>query len=505
MSKHVKRLVRLFTVSLVLIIVNNFSYAQGEFVIVDTGQDVCYNATQPITPPTIGQAFYGQDAQYDGNQPFYQDNGDGTVSDLNTGLMWQKTPDLQNKSTFFDALEGAETFNLAGYDDWRLPSIKELYSLIQFYGSSFDTIAYIDTSYFDFAWGNTSIGERLIDAQYWSNTQYVGLTMPGGDTTVFGVNFADGRIKGYPRDGVGPTQQEMEQYVRYVRGNENYGINDYVDNGDGTITDNATGLMWQKTDDGTTRNWGAALTYAESLGLAGYTDWRLPNSKELQSIVDYTRAPDAVNPAMQSAAIDPVFDVTEEESWFWTGTTLLEAGPDIGTEGIYVTFGRAMGYMFDPLLQDTIYCNVHGAGAQRGDPKAGDPAQWPYGFGPQGDERRIFNYVRCVRDAASTGVEDEDSIEQVPDEYSFSPAYPNPFNPTTTLSFELASGGYVSLEIYDVTGRSVGAQNFVPQDQYLSAGSHSVIWDAEGMMSGIYFARLTAGDFQQTQKLLFLK
>jgi hypothetical protein len=43
--------------------------------------------------------------------------------------------------------------------------------------------------------------------------------------------------------------------------------------------------------------------------------------------------------------------------------------------------------------------DVHGAGAQRSDPKAGDPAQYPYGRGPQGDDIRIYNYVRCVRDA----------------------------------------------------------------------------------------------------------
>jgi hypothetical protein len=62
------------------------------------------------------------------------------------------------------------------------------------------------------------------------------------NTTVFGVNFADGRIKGYPGD-ISPRGQPMKQFVRYVRGNPEYGINDFADNGDGTITDTATGLM----------------------------------------------------------------------------------------------------------------------------------------------------------------------------------------------------------------------------------------------------------------------
>ena len=47
----------------------------------------------------------------------------------------------------------------------------------------------------------------------------------------------------------------------------------------------------------------------------------------------------------------------------------------------------------------TNYMNVHGAGAQRSDPKSGDPADWPTGHGPQGDEIRIYNYVRCLRSA----------------------------------------------------------------------------------------------------------
>jgi len=58
-----------------------------------------------------------------------------------------------------------------------------------------------------------------------------------------------------------------------------------------------------------------------------------------------------------------------------------------------VAFGRAMGYM------DGAWRDVHGAGAQRSDPKAGDPADYPTGNGPQGDAIRIYNYVRLMRDA----------------------------------------------------------------------------------------------------------
>lgn len=365
----------------------------GSYPIVDTGQRSFYDDQDVVAAPGVGEAFYGQDADYHGAQPAYQQNGDGTVSDLNTGLMWQASPDLDNKVTFAGAVVAAHTFNLAGYDDWRLPTIKELYSLIQFTGSSHTLTPYIDTAYFDFRFGDESSGERVIDGQYWSSTEYVGLTM-GGDATVFGVNFADGRIKGYPRD-VGPGGMPNTQFVRYVRGNPDYGINSFVDNGDGTIEDMATGLTWQGTDSGSTLDWQGALAYCENLDLAGAGDWRLPNAKELQSIVDYGRAPDALNPARVGPAINPVFEVTETESYYWTGTTLLEAPPMLGTgtHAVYIAFGQAWGNMGG-------WTNVHGAGAQRSDPKSGYPAEWADGMGPQGDEIRIYNYARCVRGRA---------------------------------------------------------------------------------------------------------
>ncbi len=262
---------------------------------------------------------------------------------------------------------------------------------MDFRGYSARTVAesrpYLDTHYFGFVYGNQSQGERLIDAQYWSATEYVGTTMRG-DPTVFGVNFADGRIKGYPKLR-GRLQTVARHFVRYVRGNPQYGRNDFVDNGDGTVTDRATGLMWTKRDSGTAMNWEAALKCAEDLDLAGHDDWRLPNAKELQSIVDYSRAPDAADPKRRGPAIDPVFEVTTPESWFWTSTTHLE-NRTCGF-AVYVCFGQAFGTM------NGVLTNVHGAGAQRSDPKAGDPTAWAGGNGPQGDQVRILNYVRCVR------------------------------------------------------------------------------------------------------------
>ena len=390
----------------------DFLFAAGmtslTYPIVDTGQTTCYNNSGAISCPQPGEAFYGQDAQHAGNQSSYVDNGDGTVTDLNTGLMWQQA--YSGKMTWGDALAGAEAFSLAGYDDWRLPTIKELYSLIDFSGidpsgwngSTSNLVPFIDTDYFDFEYGDTSAGERIIDAQYWSSTEYVGTTM-GDIPTTFGVNFADGRIKGYGR--MNPSGGEMTQFVRYVRGNTDYGVNNFVDNSDGTITDNATGLMWAGDDSGAGLNWEEALAWVEAQNAAnhlGYSDWRLPNAKELQSIVDYNRSPYTTG----SAAIDPLFNATAitneagqtDYPSYWSSTTHANWTDTPGAFGVYVAFGRAMGYMHGS------WTDVHGAGAQRSDPKSGDPAGWPTGHGPQGDAIRIYNYVRLVRDTGQASL-----------------------------------------------------------------------------------------------------
>ena len=377
------------------------------YVIVGTNQTKFYDDLNEISKPAKGEAFYGQDASYSSNSPDYTDNGDGTITDNLTGLMWSQSADINkdgiidydDKLTQSEAVSEAESFSLAGYTDWRLPTIKELYSLIIFSGLDVDPMSgtgstpFINTDYFEFAYGDIDAGERIIDAQFATTTLDVGDSQFGGGNLMFGVNFADGRIKGYPTGAMPGQTTGKKFYVLYVRGNESYGQNTFVDNGDGTITDKATGLMWMQNDSGEGMNWEEALEYAESKEFAGYSDWRLPNIKELQSIVDYSRAPGATG----SAAIDPLFTCTHIQNeagqpdfpYYWSGTT--HASVRNGGSAAYVSFGRAMGY-FNYEWQD-----VHGAGAQRSDPKAGDSSAYPYGHGPQGDAIRIYNFVRLVR------------------------------------------------------------------------------------------------------------
>lgn len=374
------------------------------YPIVDTNQTVAFDNYGKAVDPVIGDDLYGQDANYEGYQPDYVDNGDGTISDEVTGLMWQKDPG--DKMGLSEAMEGANDFDLAGYDDWRLPTIKELYSLIQFSGTDPNVestdgsglVPFIDTDYFDFVYGDTDDGERIIDSQFASSTIYESTTM-NGEKTVFGVNFADGRIKGYPVYSK-KESGEKQFYVLYVRGNSDYGENDFIDNGDGTITDLATGLMWMQDDSGEAMNWSDALQWSESLETAGYEDWRLPDAKELQSIVDYTRSPATTD----SAAIDQIFNIstiTDEGGeinypFFWSSTTHISSSRG-GKTAVYVAFGEALGFMSDMRTGEITLMDVHGAGAQRSDSKIGDPEDYATGHGPQGDVVRIYNYARAVR------------------------------------------------------------------------------------------------------------
>ena len=85
-----------------------------------------------------------------------------------------------------------------------------------------------------------------------------------------------------------------------------------TDNGNGTVTDNVTGLVWQRTDDGASRVWPDAINYCETLSLGGKTDWRLPNVKELKSIVDYTK----YSPAIDTAAFPDT-----QLSFYWSSAS----------------------------------------------------------------------------------------------------------------------------------------------------------------------------------------
>lgn len=465
----------------------------ASYTLVDTGQDKCYGASSQITCPEAGAAFYGQDAQWSGHASSYTLSADGlTVTDNTTGLTWQHSPDTNadgsinasDKLTWAEAQAHPAALNAAGYggyNDWRLPTIKELYSLIDFRGtdpSGCDSLAacpgilpFIDDDYFEFAYGDTAAGERLIDSQYASSSLYA-----ASATKLFGVNFADGRIKGYDLTMPGGAQKTF--LVQCVRGNPAYGLDTLEDNGDQTITDAATGLMWARADSGAGMTWEAALAWVQTqnaAGYLGYNDWRLPDAKELQSIVDYSRSPDTGS----SAAIDPLFNATAitneagEVDWpyYWASTTHA-AYNGTGAAGVYIAFGRATGWQkATPAATCYSLYDVHGAGAQRSDPKSGNLSSYTlgascygglaYGRGPQGDTLRLSNYVRLVRDAGP-GVPSDDYTAYLPlVADNTTTITPPAFTISQTLSDEAQRNTIAFDGLAFITG-NLGADSFFP-------------------------------------------
>ena len=92
-------------------------------------------------------------------------------------------------------------------------------------------------------------------------------------------------------------------------------------------------------------------------------------------------------------------------------------------------------------------------------------------------------------------------VKSVPIEFALGNSYPNPFNPSTTIDFEIPVDSRVVLKIYNLAGQEVATL----KNETMSAGKHSITWDAKGMPSGVYFYKLTSGGQSETKKMLLLK
>lgn len=358
--------------------ITNTELTINDYAQIASGQVTLYDDEgNVLSGLSEGDAFYGQDANYlNGESMSYTDNGDGTVTDNNSGLMWQQVPSSDDY-TWQEAVDYCEDLVFAGNDDWRMPSLKELYSISDF-GSGWP---YLDTGYFTLA-----SGQIIKDEQYWADNYYVGTTVEGGTDAAFGVNHVTGHIKAYSANSSGFIGGK---YVRAVRGGD-YGTNNFVDNGDQTISDTNTGLMWAQNDDGVTLDWENALDYAENSTLAAHSDWRLPNVKELQGIVDYSYSPSATDASKIGPAIDPIFNCTQivneggddDYGYYWTNTSANFTSGEPYYYAWYVAFGMAVDGNGD---------DFHGAGGVRFDTKV---EGGPLGEGGE----RYYNYVRLVRD-----------------------------------------------------------------------------------------------------------
>jgi len=265
----------------------------------DSGQTKCYNNTVDIPCPQPGEPFYGQDAQYGTNTQSYTDLGNGIVRDNVTGLEWQQLhppaqiPPGGIEGYWREANDFCNNLSLGGKDDWRLPTIKELSTLVDngipYPGPTINTSFFPDTiaSYYG----------------YWSSSLFMASGNPMSDAIAWEVTFDRGLVT--------YGSQNIDRLpFRAVRGGQS--SNSFVDNSDSTISDTSTGLMWQKATAPGTYTWEEALTYCENLTLADKSDWRLPNRNELQSIVNYNT---------HNPVIDTTFFPGTVASGYWSSTT----------------------------------------------------------------------------------------------------------------------------------------------------------------------------------------
>ena len=93
------------------------------------------------------------------------------------------------------------------------------------------------------------------------------------------------------------------------------------------------------------------------------------------------------------------------------------------------------------------------------------------------------------------------TLSAVPAAYALEQNYPNPFNPTTVVRYQLPEANSVKIDVLDLLGR----EQAVLVDEWRSAGSHDVEFDATGLSTGVYFYRLTAGDYTQTRRMILLR
>ncbi len=148
----------------------------GKDVDDDNGDDD--DVVDTIVIPDTGQTdsytdVFGEDSDYTINPPSYTDNGDGTVTDNNSGLLWQQSDDGQ-KRIWANAEPYCDALYFAGYEDWRLPTIKELSRIVN-YGTGDPAV---DIAYFP----------DMKSANYWSSTVHLGWS------SVFNVSFLDGAV-----------------------------------------------------------------------------------------------------------------------------------------------------------------------------------------------------------------------------------------------------------------------------------------------------------------------
>jgi hypothetical protein len=304
----------------------------------DTGELMC-EVNGQLTTSCAGtgtDAAYGRDVKYPSNGNglagfnFTKLAADGTVlkksatqwacvKDNVNGLVWEnKTSDggihdVNRQFNYTNApisalVDASNQAALCGFSDWRVPSRRELVSIFSYDPTDHGRDGFIDNTFFN----------PTVFGYYWTSSQYNRLPR---ELSYWTVDFKSG----FNLEGHYTGDSNNLNYARIVRSKSNYGVNAFEASGDEVI-DHATKLVWKRCTEG--QQWSGttclgttlwftmadALARANALAAATGQNWRVPNVKELDSIVDIDKK---AAPAIDKDFFPAAFNWT----WFWAVTT----------------------------------------------------------------------------------------------------------------------------------------------------------------------------------------
>jgi len=301
--------------------------------------------------PDTGQttdttATVGEDADYTNNSFSYTDNGNETISDNVTGLMWQKGG--SGEIGWEKGIEYCEDLTLAGHEDWRLPGSQEMFSIAN--------------------QGQPPLGSNIFSSTkakyFWTVTTHANLpdlkwtVNRGGGTSAHASSEA---VSAGGSTIFNAKCVRDEVPVKLVSRH-------FTDNGDGTVKDNTNGLIWQQVDAGK-YTWEEALVYCESLNFAGTDKWRLPNIKELRALCDDTLCEPSIHKAFfvpESANFWLTAEKAQTKSGipiisapFWSSTSTKSKPRETVSMAWYLDFGPGLSTYQDKSDKFNVRC-VHG-------------------------------------------------------------------------------------------------------------------------------------------------
>jgi PKD repeat protein len=280
---------------------------------------VAWNIAEFTTGQTVSYIEF-DDGHYQKGTPrsFTRDNVSKIVTEDITGLQWQDNEEANMTSlSFDDAVSYCDGLVLAQYDDWRLPNIVEIQSMVDF-GLNNETHTDMEFSY-------------VARSNYWSITP----DTEKDNIYAWALDFSTSRVQ--------RLTQSSPNFVRCVRGGNQVDTLHFIQDGaDDLVIETATNLMWQADYDTKVlkKEWTEAVQYCEYLTMAGYDDWRLPNFFELGLLLDYTKFQPSVNSDLETI-VDPLD--------FWSSTR--EEG-----SAIYISFYSGTTSVVSPSYTNNVRC-----------------------------------------------------------------------------------------------------------------------------------------------------